>query len=721
MANNQTTVIISAKDETAAAFRSAQQSLKGFEGALGGLDAAFGKLPLLGTALATAFGAVSFTGVLKESISFAAALDDMSEKTGASVENLSALAHVAKISGTDLGVVEQSLIKLAKGLAGVGDESKGAARALKAIGLSQADLKGKDTAEALQIVAVALSKYEDGAGKTALAIDLLGKSGAQALPYLKDLAAQGELVAKVTAKQAADAERFEKALNKLKSEASDLGRSIALSIVPAMAKWAEQTNLASEKAGGLWETFKLFGTINPILRATGDNIRSLSKDLDDLYAKKAEYDPDGVLVAGDTEDSIARIQRKITIVKALQAQQALANAAALGDIRDARDRSISGPLPSLDYTGRDAKEKEAKAKKDDSREQAERRHAKDRADYFRRLRQEELDAFKAQQVGALAASASLAKLTDTFRDQNQAAADSMLVMPESQRRLAESLKSVQDSAAATRLELTRAFVDKKLTLADYTARFDELTRIEEEQVKKVRELAAEQDRLNASWEHGATRALTTYADFATNTALQVEQAMMHSFSAMEDSLVQFIMTGKLNFRSFANAVLSDLARIAIRQGITGPLAGALAGGFGNLFGNGNFTPGQGYMGGGGFAWNANGNAFGPGGLEKFANGGAFTNQIVSSPTLFKFANGTGLMGEAGPEAIMPLKRDGRGRLGVHATGGGGVVNNVSISVDASGGQVQGNGPAANDLGRRIEAAIRGVLVNEKRPGGLLAR
>jgi phage-related minor tail protein len=63
---------------------------------------------------------------------------------------------------------------------------------------------------------------------------------------------------------------------------------------------------------------------------------------------------------------------------------------------------------------------------------------------------------------------------------------------------------------------------------------------------------------------------------------------------------------------------------------------------------------------------ANGATF-ANGIAKFANGG-----IVSSPTLFKFADGgttrTGLMGEAGPEAIMPLKRGADGSLGVQANG-----------------------------------------------------
>ena len=63
---------------------------------------------------------------------------------------------------------------------------------------------------------------------------------------------------------------------------------------------------------------------------------------------------------------------------------------------------------------------------------------------------------------------------------------------------------------------------------------------------------------------------------------------------------------------------------------------------------------------------ARGGAFGPAGeITAFAAGG-----VVSRPTLFPFANGIGLMGEAGPEAILPLRRGRGGRLGVEAGGSG---------------------------------------------------
>jgi len=73
---------------------------------------------------------------------------------------------------------------------------------------------------------------------------------------------------------------------------------------------------------------------------------------------------------------------------------------------------------------------------------------------------------------------------------------------------------------------------------------------------------------------------------------------------------------------------------------------------------------------------ADGGAFSGGKLLPFARGG-----VVSRPTIFPMANGIGLMGEAGPEAVMPLKRGRDGRLGVEAEGGGDTVN-VTMNINA---------------------------------------
>jgi phage-related minor tail protein len=109
---------------------------------------------------------------------------------------------------------------------------------------------------------------------------------------------------------------------------------------------------------------------------------------------------------------------------------------------------------------------------------------------------------------------------------------------------------------------------------------------------------------------------------------------------------------------------------------------------------------------------AYGNVFEENKIVPFARGG-----IVKKPTLFPMANGTGLMGEAGPEAIMPLRRTSSGRLGVEATGG---TSNIVVNVDASGTQVQGDDTRGKQLGGAISAAVQAELIKQRRPGGLLA-
>ena len=78
------------------------------------------------------------------------------------------------------------------------------------------------------------------------------------------------------------------------------------------------------------------------------------------------------------------------------------------------------------------------------------------------------------------------------------------------------------------------------------------------------------------------------------------------------------------------------------------------------------------------------------------------------------------MGEAGPEAIMPLKRGKGGRLGVEVAGGGGTTN-VVVNVDAKGSKAQGDNTQANQLGRLLGAAVTTELAMQKLPGCLLYR
>lgn len=196
----------------------------------------------------------------------------------------------------------------------------------------------------------------------------------------------------------------------------------------------------------------------------------------------------------------------------------------------------------------------------------------------------------------------------------------------------------------------------------------------------------------------------------TERASDVARELGLTFSsAFEDAVVK----GN-DLRAVLQGLVQDVSRIVVRKAVTEPLGNAfssqLSGGFPALFGASGGGKGADFLAAtsgsfgtftGSVKTNANGNAFGGDGLIPFARGG-----IVNRPTVFPFARGIGLMGEAGPEAIMPLKRGPDGKLGVAGGGGGQVVNVTIMAQDAgsffgkNGRQVTRELAAAVDRGRR---------------------
>lgn len=211
-------------------------------------------IKLIGLSMAGLAAGVSFQALVSQFdavIESAAGLKDMAEKTGASVENLSGLSAVAKLVGQDMGGVEAAMTKFAKNLAGTSDESKGTAHALDTLGLKMRDLRQMDSAESLKLVADKLAEYRDGVGKTAMAQDLFGKSGAQLLPFLKDLAESGDLVVKTTAAQALQADDYEKGLKRLTIAKNSLYKSITVELLPAANDFLSWLLEAKSSVGSL--------------------------------------------------------------------------------------------------------------------------------------------------------------------------------------------------------------------------------------------------------------------------------------------------------------------------------------------------------------------------------------------------------------------------------------------------------------------------------------
>lgn len=165
--------------------------------------------------------------------------------------------------------------------------------------------------------------------------------------------------------------------------------------------------------------------------------------------------------------------------------------------------------------------------------------------------------------------------------------------------------------------------------------------------------------------------------------------------------------GKAAMADFKNFVIQQLAAIAAErftQSIITPFIDSLVGGITG-----------GLSGGAGVQANALGGVYAGPGIS------AYSGTVVSRPTFFPFAKGTGLMGEAGPEAILPLDRDGSGRLGVRASGGGGggdVIVNISTppgTKASSNERSQGGDRIIDVVIEMVRTAIAGDITQGRGP------
>ena len=186
--------------------------------------------------------------------------------------------------------------------------------------------------------------------------------------------------------------------------------------------------------------------------------------------------------------------------------------------------------------------------------------------------------------------------------------------------------------------------------------YDELTNAIEEFRKAVEDGASVEELMKKAMQmpgmggDGTGKSpLAKFADDLKDFKPAVEDAVVGAFGKLEDTIMDFVQTGKLAFGDLARSIIADMARIAVRAAIVKPLMNFM---FPGLF--------------------ANGAAFAGNNIVPYRKGG-----VVSSPTMFKYGGSQlGVMGEAGPEAIMPLKRGRSGKLGVemHGRGGGGTTN-----------------------------------------------
>ncbi|EAB2832844.1 phage tail tape measure protein [Salmonella enterica subsp. enterica] len=228
---------------------------------------------------------------------------------------------------------------------------------------------------------------------------------------------------------------------------------------------------------------------------------------------------------------------------------------------------------------------------------------------------------------------------------------------------------------------------------------------------------AKVDASQGDWTLGASRALDNFLAQGSNVAGMTENVFTNAFNGMADGIANFALTGKMDFRSFTVSILSDLAKMEARIAASKILAGVFKWGM-NLFGGG-YDSGGLHDGTHGIPMPPKLNALG--GVYTSSDLSRYSGSVVDRPTFFQFARGAAVMGEAGPEAILPLRRGTDGKLGVVAAGSGGMAlfaPQYHIAISNTGPEL---GPqalkAVYDLGKKAAADF---VQQQGRDGGRLS-
>lgn len=318
----------------------------------------------------------------------------------------------------------------------------------------------------------------------------------------------------------------------------------------------------------------------------------------------------------------------------------------------------------------------------------------------------DIEKYQAKIRGALRATQlDIANYRET-RDLQVSRQMNALTLGSNDRALADSVNQAQDRFR----RIQDGFTDKMLREGgagaldseQYRQGIAQIDAAMQAQVQREREYMQQRVAMQGDWKNGALLAVNEWVDGSANLMAQSQQVFSSLFTGMENAVASFVTTGKANFGDFTKSILADMAKIAARQAMLGlvtSIAGSLFGAAsGAAAGTEAMASSVQAAGGDGIGsliasngWgvaNAKGNVYTSPSLSAYSGG------IYDTPQVFAFAKGAGVFGEAGPEAILPLKRAADGSLGVRAqipntaTGGAGNASSgpVQVTIYVQGGE-----------------------------------
>lgn len=610
-------LIIRGSDQSGGAIRSSVRNLEGLDSAVSSIGRRLSALVSVGAMVSLA----------KSALDLGSSLSDMSERFGVSASDLSALALPAKMVGVELEGVGNAFKFMQKNIAEASNPISDQAIALKLLGVSLDDLKGKASMEQFFLLADAFNKLEDDENRAAIAMAIFGRAWDAIIPLIKKGSADiakamreaREEGAALTEEEVKNLDAYGDAVDKVLAK-TKIAAGRGIMEIGEFYKWMTRQNKESvsavEKLSAAYEALLIKAGL-----ASGRSV--VSGKIASIIVPNPEPPPKEK--AGSLEEEKAAIAKKKKADEdakkereRLDKEYAQLHAKNLAE----EGRAVHDALAS--EMGMDQEYVDIRAKI--------------RMDEFKDWQKQEEERAKVEEK--------------YYTDQ----IDQLQGLQDAQRAEFEITEKIGEYRAEDAFNAAMYWGNAEQALTLLNEGLYEQFRIMDEGRNKVSALS----NLYATVFRGKDGVIADMANVAVD-----------AFHGMTEALVEFVMTGKERFRDFANSVIADIMRIAVRQAIVQPIAQGLMGAFGIA------TP-----------------------VAARAGGGPV------------FGGSTYLVGERGPELFMPSSSgsiipggSGNVTVNVHNNTGSQVAVRKSASFDAQGMVID---MVLDGINRDVHG-IRGVL------------
>lgn len=281
----------------------------------------------MGAALAAAFTLDAIKDGVLQAVNFADAMGDMAARTGQSVESLTAMGYAAQFSGSSIDTYTAGIEKLSAGMADAISGNDAAAGMFSRLGVSVTDATGKlrDSQSVFLEVADRIAAIESPAEKTAVAMDVFGRSAGPELLQLLNQGSSGitaltteaqRMGAVISTETAAQAGEFNDAIDRAKIAANGLYLGIAKEVLPVLNNFSGQAQNAATSSGVLEKSATALGVAFKTIYTGGAVLGNVLGVIGDQLGKVGAM---AAAVAGGDFDELEAIWKDRTAVEQYKA------------------------------------------------------------------------------------------------------------------------------------------------------------------------------------------------------------------------------------------------------------------------------------------------------------------------------------------------------------------------------------------------------------------